>query len=79
MGTMNVSLPDSLKTFVDQQVEKRGFGTSSEYVRELIRKEQDAEQMRALLMKGSKSPIVGLMDGEWFDGLRQRARGRRAA
>ena len=79
MGTMNISLPDALKTFVDEQVDKRGYGTSSEYVRELIRKEQDAEQMRALLTKGAKSPVVGLMDDDWFDSLRQRARGRRAA
>ena len=79
MGTMNISLPDTLKSFVDEQVEKRGYGTSSEYVRELIRKEQDSEQMRALLTKGAKSPVVGLMDDDWFDSLRRRARGRRAA
>ncbi len=79
MGTMNISLPDALKTFVDEQVKKRGYGTSSECVRELIRKEQDAEQMRALLMKGARSPVVGLMDDDWFDSLRQRARGRSAA
>ena len=35
---MNISLPDGLKEFVDTQVDSRGFGTSSEYVRELIRK-----------------------------------------
>ena len=79
MGTMNISLPDTLKTFVDEQVEKRGYGTSSEYVRELIRKEQDAEHMRLLLTKGAKSPVVGLMDDEWFDSLRHRSRSRRAA
>ena len=39
---MNISLPETLKSFVDQQVAGRGFGTSSEYVRELIRKDQDA-------------------------------------
>ena len=37
MGTMNISLPDTLKSFVDEQVRSRGYGTSSEYVRELIR------------------------------------------
>ena len=36
MGTMNISLPDTLKSFVDEQVSQRGYGTSSEYVRELI-------------------------------------------
>ena len=37
MSTMNISLPDTLKSFVDEQVGQRGYGTSSEYVRELIR------------------------------------------
>ena len=41
MSTMNISLPDTLKNFVDEQVSQRGYGTSSEYVRELIRKDQD--------------------------------------
>jgi antitoxin ParD1/3/4 len=75
---MNISLPDSLKAFVDEQVEKRGYGTSSEYVRELIRKEQDAQYMRVLLTKSARFPVVGLMNKEWFDSLRGRARGRPA-
>ena len=35
---MNISLPDSLKAFVVEQVSQRGYGTSSEYMRGLIRK-----------------------------------------
>ena len=38
MATMNVSLPDGLKHYVEAQVGKRGFGTSSEFIRELIRR-----------------------------------------
>lgn len=38
MSTMNISLPESLKSFVDEQVGERGYSTSSEYVRELIRR-----------------------------------------
>ncbi|MEW6627225.1 MAG: type II toxin-antitoxin system ParD family antitoxin, partial [Pseudomonadota bacterium] len=34
MSTMNISLPETLKAFVDEQVVGRGYGTSSEYVRE---------------------------------------------
>jgi len=30
MSTMNISLPETLKSFVDEQVASRGFGTSSE-------------------------------------------------
>ena len=39
MSTMNVSLPEALKDFVEDQVSARGYSTSSEYVRELIRKD----------------------------------------
>ena len=38
MTTMNISLPETWKSFVDEQVSGRGYGTSSEYVRDLIRK-----------------------------------------
>ena len=70
MGIMNISLPDSLDAFVEEQVEKRGYGTSSDYILELIRKEQDAERVRVLVTKGTTSPAVGLMNKEWIDSLR---------
>lgn len=41
MATMNVSLPDSMKTFVDEQVGQLGYSSSSEYVRDLIRRRQE--------------------------------------
>jgi hypothetical protein len=47
MSTMNVSLPDNLRSCVEEQVAARGYGTSSEYVRDLIRKDQDREKLRA--------------------------------
>jgi antitoxin ParD1/3/4 len=71
MTTMNISLPDALKSFVDEQVAGRGYGASSEYVRELIRKDQDRQQLRRLLLDGASSPPAGPID---FDALRQRAR-----
>ena len=55
MSTMNISLPESLKTFVDEQVSERGYGTSSEYVRELIRNDQERRQLRSLLLDGADS------------------------
>ncbi|MFT3975627.1 MAG: type II toxin-antitoxin system ParD family antitoxin [Sphingomonas bacterium] len=55
MGTMNISLPDTLKSFVDEQVVGRGYGTSSEYVRELIRKDRDRQRLRRLLFNGAES------------------------
>lgn len=76
MSTMNISLPDSLKVFVDEQVAQRGYGTSSEYVRELIRKDQDRMRLRALLLEGAASAPGGPADEAYFDGLRNRARRR---
>ena len=74
MTTMNISLPDSLKDFVDEQVNQRGYGTSSEYVRELIRKEQDRLQLRGLLLAGASSAPTKPVDGAYFEGLRKRVR-----
>lgn len=74
MTTMNISLPDSLKDFVDEQVDERGYGTSSEYIRELIRKEQDRLQLRSLLMAGASSAPTKPVDGTYFDGLRRKVR-----
>jgi len=74
MSTMNISLPDTLKIFVDDQVSQRGYGTSSEYVRELIRKDQDRQKLRGLLLAGAASAPTGPVDGDYFDALRARVR-----
>ena len=78
MSTMNISLPEALKVFVDEQVASRGYGTSSEYVRELIRRDQDRQRLRSLLIEGASSASVGDADEAYFAGLRERARIRKA-
>ena len=74
MKTMNLSLPASLKSFVDEQVRSRGYGTLSEYVRELIRKELDRERLRTLLADGAASPPGLVADDAYFASLRARVR-----
>jgi len=81
MTTMNVSLPEKLKEYVDGRVEAGGYGTASEYVRDLIR--QDLENQRkernecldALLLEGLKSieeeGTIEITD-EYWDGMRTR-------
>jgi len=76
MSTMNISLPDSLKAYVDKQVAGRGFATSSEYLRELIRRDQDRERLRALLLDGANSAPTAPADEAYFDALRTRVRKR---
>ena len=74
MTTMNISLPETLRAFVDEQVGGRGYGTSSEYVRELIRKDRDRQQLRGLLLEGAASPPTEPADEAFFQELRDRSR-----
>lgn len=74
MRTMNISLPESLKDFVDEQVAARGLGTSSEYVRQLIRRDLDRQHLRGLLLQGAESLPDGVADDAYFDGLREQVR-----
>ncbi len=69
---MNISLPDSLKEFVDNQVESLGYSSSGEYMRELIRRDRDRQQLRGLLLEGAASPQSATADPSYFDGLRNR-------
>ncbi len=69
---MNISLPESLKAFVDEQVVQRGFGTSSEYIRELIRKDAERLQLRSLLLEGAVSAPAPVADASYFAALRER-------
>ena len=79
MATMNVSLPDSLKEFVESQVGERGYGTSSEFVRDLIRREQARNQLRELVVDGMTSGTGSELDGDYFDSLRARIRNAESA
>ena len=71
---MNISLPDALKSFVDEQVNQGSYSTSSEYVRELIRKDQDRLHLRGLLLAGAASAPAAPADQAYFEGLRDRVR-----
>ncbi|CAN5594390.1 type II toxin-antitoxin system ParD family antitoxin [soil metagenome] len=73
MSTMNISLPETLKSFVDSQVSDGDYTSSSEYMRELLRKEQDRVRLRKLIMDGLESELIDEpMDEKYFDRFRMR-------
>lgn len=74
MSTMNVSLPDELKSYVDEKVSNGGFGSTSEYVRELIRRDRDRQQLRRALLDGAVSAPGPDADATYFSSLRDRIR-----
>ena len=78
MSTMNVSLRNSLKTYVDEQVAGRGFGTCNESVRELIRRDQDRRRLRRLLLDGATSEPGPPAGTAYFGALRERVRNGKA-
>ena len=58
MQTMNISLPDPMKDFVDRQVASGHYSSASEYVRRLIREDEKRraeEKLEALLLEGLNS------------------------
>lgn len=63
---MNISLPEGLREFVDDQVRSRGYGSLSEYVRDLIRKDLDRQRLRDFVLEGAASPPAGLADANYF-------------
>lgn len=73
MTTMNISLPDALKSFVDEQVARRRYGSTSEYMRDLIRRDLERTGLRDLLLAGAASEPSIEVDDSFLDGLRERA------
>ena len=66
MTTVTISLPDSLKAFIDTEVATKGYGNVSEYVRGLLRDAQaraEEARLEALLLEGLASKRVPLDDG----------------
>jgi antitoxin ParD1/3/4 len=77
MQTMNISLPDQLKEFVDDQVGSGRYGSVSEYVRDLIRNDERRaaqDKLEALLLEGlQSSKPTGMTRHDWED-IRREAR-----
>jgi antitoxin ParD1/3/4 len=82
MATMNVSLTDPLKEFVDEEVREGGYSSTSDYVRDLIRQRQRRkaeDKLRALLLEGLGSGPATPMEPDFFEQMRARARARVAS
>jgi antitoxin ParD1/3/4 len=60
MTSLNISLPEALKQYVEGQVASGDWGTPSEYVRELIRqdKERRLHTLEQELMAAAKGPMI---------------------
>lgn len=76
METVTISLPESLKTFVEKEVATKGFGNVSEYFRTLLREAQDRDakaRLEALLLEGLASGPSKTIDKAFWVDLRTAA------
>ena len=71
MTSMNISLPEPLRAWVEAQVKGGRYGNVSEYVRELIRRDQERqakERLEQLLLEGMKSgPATSMTRENWAE------------
>jgi antitoxin ParD1/3/4 len=78
MTSMNISLPEELKEYVEEQTHS-GYSTPSEYVRELIREDQKRrarERLDALLLEGLNSGEPIAADADFWTELKREAMGK---
>ena len=78
MRTVTISLPESLKEFIDQQLATKGYGNVSEYFRSLLREAQSEEEdarLEALLIEGLAGADDVATTREFWKDLKAEARG----
>ena len=75
MATMNISVPDPMKDWVQAQIDEGKYASSSDYVRDLIRKDQEEKSklaaLQAAITLGLESGDGGELD---MDAIRRKAR-----
>jgi antitoxin ParD1/3/4 len=79
MQTMNISLPDPMKRFVEEKVSEGGYSSASEYVRELVRADQKRhakEQLEQILLNAIHSGDPIEVTPAMVEDIRQRIRAR---
>ena len=77
MTSINISLPESMKAYVEEQITSGSYGTVSEYIRELIRQDQKRkakERLETLLLEGLDSGSATAMTAWDWEEIRQAIR-----
>ena len=77
MATMNISLPDLMKDWITAQIESGKYASSSDYVRDLIRRDQESrarqDALQAAITQGLESGISDRSTDEVLKQARERA------
>jgi antitoxin ParD1/3/4 len=77
MTTMNISLPDEMKAFIEDRLSQEGYASASEYFRDLIREAQRRtakQDLEAKLAEGLEGPATRMTRKDW-QAIEREARG----
>jgi antitoxin ParD1/3/4 len=77
-NTMSFALPESMRTYIDERVQSGQYGNTSEYLRDLIRRDQDEQakqRLRDLITEGLESGPGRPLNRRTTAELRDRALG----
>jgi antitoxin ParD1/3/4 len=79
VDTINISLSDALREFVEELVSQGHYGSTNEYLETLIRedrKRRERDRLEAMLLEGlSSGPMTEMAAGDW-ERIRQEIRDR---
>ncbi|MFN6562917.1 MAG: type II toxin-antitoxin system ParD family antitoxin [Nostoc sp. ChiSLP01] len=79
MKSINISLPDTMRTYIEEQVAQGGYSSVSEYFRELVRQDQkqkSKERLETMLLEGLNSGNATEMTVQDWEDIRQTIRGK---
>jgi antitoxin ParD1/3/4 len=68
MTTMNISLPEEMKAFIEARIAQEGYASASEYLRTLVRdaqKRNARQELEAKLLEGLQSPATEMTAEDW--------------
>ena len=74
MKSMNISLPDTMRTYIEEQVAQGAYSSVSEYFRELVRQDQKQkanERLQTILLEGLNSGNATEMTAKDWEDIRQ--------
>ncbi|MDD1418573.1 type II toxin-antitoxin system ParD family antitoxin [Dolichospermum sp. ST_sed1] len=77
MKSMNISLPDTMRDYIEEQVAQGGYSSASEYFRELVRQDQKLranERLQTMLLEGLNSGNATEMTAQDWEDIRQAVR-----
>ena len=78
MAQMNISIPDAVKGWAEQRVAEGRYASTSDYVRDLVRRDQEAEEgrqrLQAAIDEGRTSGVSDRDPFEYLDALRTELR-----